>query len=77
MTKIRRKKHKPVEIVAKLRNADAMLNAGKELALVLAQLPLKPENCASACAFFASRTLLIAAVIEGLCSCLTSQTISP
>ena len=31
MTKRRRKKHKPEEIVAKLRDADAMLNAGKEL----------------------------------------------
>ena len=31
MTKRRRKKPKPEEIVAKLRDADAMLNAGKEL----------------------------------------------
>ena len=30
-----RKKHRPDEIVAKLRNADAMLNAGKDLAAVL------------------------------------------
>jgi putative transposase len=31
----RRKKLRPEEIVAKLRDADAMLNAGKELAAVL------------------------------------------
>jgi hypothetical protein len=30
----RRKKHRPDEIVAKLRDADAMLNAGKDLAPV-------------------------------------------
>jgi len=29
MTSKRRKKHKPEQIVAKLRDADAMLNAGK------------------------------------------------
>ena len=38
MTKRRRKKHNPEEIVAKLRDADAMLNAGKELAVVLQTL---------------------------------------
>jgi endonuclease YncB( thermonuclease family) len=31
----RRKMHRPDEIVAKLRDADAMLNAGKDLAAVL------------------------------------------
>ena len=31
----RRKKHRPEEVVAKLRDADAMLNAGKDLAAVL------------------------------------------
>ena len=31
----RRKKHRPDEIVAKLRDADAMLNAGKDLAAKL------------------------------------------
>ena len=31
----RRKKHRPDEIVAKLRDADAMLHAGKDLAAVL------------------------------------------
>ena len=35
MTK-RRKKHRPDEIVAKLRDADAMLNAGKDLAVLQA-----------------------------------------
>ena len=34
----RRKKHRPDEIVAKLRDADAMLNAGKDLAAVLQAL---------------------------------------
>jgi len=35
MTTRRRKKHRPEEIVAKLRDADAMLHAGKDLAAVL------------------------------------------
>jgi len=35
MTSKRRKKHKPEQIVAKLRDAEAMLNAGKDLAAVL------------------------------------------
>jgi hypothetical protein len=39
----RRKKHRPGEIVAKLRDADAMLNAGKDLAAVL-QGRLNPVN---------------------------------
>ena len=34
----RRKKHRPEEIVAMLRGADAMLNAGKDLAAVLQAL---------------------------------------
>lgn len=38
MTKRRRKRHRPEEIIAKLRDADAMLNAGKELAIVLQTL---------------------------------------
>ncbi len=37
MTK-RRRRHKPEEIVRKLRDADAMLNAGKDLAAVLQTL---------------------------------------
>ena len=35
MTTRRRNKHGPEEIVAKLRDAEAMLNAGKDLAAVL------------------------------------------
>jgi putative transposase len=35
MTKQRAKKHTPEQIVAKLRDADVMLNTGKDLAAVL------------------------------------------
>ena len=35
MTKGRRRRHSPEQIVRKLRDADAMLNAGKDLAAVL------------------------------------------
>ena len=38
MTTKRRKRHNPEEIVRKLRDADAMLNAGKDLAAVLQSL---------------------------------------
>jgi len=38
MTTRRRKKHRPEEIVTKLRDADAILNAGKDLAAVLQAL---------------------------------------
>ena len=38
MTKTRRKRHSPEQIVKKLRDADAMLNAGKDLAAVLQSL---------------------------------------
>ena len=38
MTKPRRRRHTPEQIVKKLRDADAMLNAGKELAIVLQTL---------------------------------------
>lgn len=38
MTKPGRKRHTPEQIVKKLRDADAMLNAGKELAVVLQTL---------------------------------------
>jgi hypothetical protein len=38
MTTRRRKKRRPEEIVAKLRDAEAMLNAGKDLAAVLQAL---------------------------------------
>ena len=37
-TRKRRKRHKPDEIVRKLRDADAMLNAGKDLTAVLQKL---------------------------------------
>jgi hypothetical protein len=40
MTPGRRKKHKPEEIIAKLRDADTMLNAGKDLAAVLQALEI-------------------------------------
>ena len=43
MTPRRRKKHKPEQIVAKLRDADAMLNAGKDLAAVLHRLGQRPR----------------------------------
>jgi len=38
MTTRRRKRHSPEQIVTKLRDADAMLNAGKDLAAVLQAL---------------------------------------
>jgi transposase-like protein len=38
MTKTRRKRHSPEQIVKKLRDADAILNAGKDLAAVLQAL---------------------------------------
>ena len=38
MTQKRRKRHSPEQIVKKLRDADAMLNAGKDLASVLQTL---------------------------------------
>jgi putative transposase len=38
MTTKRRRRHSPEQIVRKLRDADAMLNAGKELAAVLQTL---------------------------------------
>jgi putative transposase len=44
MTTRRRKKHRPEEIVAKLRDADAMLNAGKDLAVVLQALEVSDST---------------------------------
>ena len=38
MAQKRRKRHNPEQIVKKLRDADAMLNAGKDLAVVLQTL---------------------------------------
>jgi hypothetical protein len=43
MTTRRRKKHRPEEVVAKLRDADAMLNAGKDLAAVLQALAVNSQ----------------------------------
>jgi len=40
MTKQKRKRHSPEQIVKKLRDADAMLNAGKDLAAVLQTLEI-------------------------------------
>jgi putative transposase len=40
----RRKKHRPDEIVAKLRDTDAMLNAGKDLAVVLQALEVSDST---------------------------------
>ena len=40
----RRKKHRPEEVVAKLRDADAMLNAGKDLAAVLQALEVSEST---------------------------------
>ena len=40
MTKKRRRRHTPEQIVKKLRDADAMLNSGKELAAVLQALAI-------------------------------------
>jgi putative transposase len=39
-TSKRRNKHKSEQIIAKLRDADAMLNAGKDLAAVLQALEI-------------------------------------
>lgn len=40
----RRKRHNPEEIVRKLRDADAMLNAGKDLAAVLQALEVSEST---------------------------------
>jgi hypothetical protein len=47
----RRKKHRPEEVVAKLRDADAMLNAGKDLAAVLQALEVS-ETSSGLCSSF-------------------------
>ena len=44
MTTRRRKRHSPEQIVAKLRDADAMLNAGKDLAVVLQSLEVSEST---------------------------------
>ena len=46
MTEKRRKRHGPEQIVRKLRDAEAMLNAGKDVAAVLqAWKSAKPRTC--------------------------------
>ena len=44
MTKRRRKRHTPEQIVRKLRNAEAMLNAGKDEAAVLQALEVSEST---------------------------------
>lgn len=44
MTTKRRKRHTPEQIVRKLRDADAMLNAGKEMAAVLQTLEVSEST---------------------------------
>jgi len=44
MTKRRRKRHSPEQIVRKLRDADAMLNSGKEEAAVLQCLEISQST---------------------------------
>lgn len=44
MTKKRSKKHTPEQIVAKLRDADVMLNTGKDLAAVLQSLEVSEQT---------------------------------
>jgi transposase-like protein len=46
MTTRRRTKHGPEEIVAKLRDADAMLSAGKDMAAVLQSLEVSEATLA-------------------------------
>ena len=43
-TKKRRRRHTPEQIVRKLRDADAMLNAGKDLAVVLQALEVSEST---------------------------------
>jgi putative transposase len=40
----RRKRHSPEQIVAKLRDAEAMLNSGKDLAVVLQSLEVSESS---------------------------------
>jgi putative transposase len=44
MTSGRRKRHNPEQIVRKLRDADAMLNSGRELAAVLQSLEVSEST---------------------------------
>jgi putative transposase len=52
MTTRRRKKHRPEEIVAKLRDADAMLNACKDLAAMLQSLEVSESTLEVSATFF-------------------------
>ena len=45
MTTKRRKRHNPEQVVRKLRDADAMLNSGKELAAVLQRIEHVLVDC--------------------------------
>lgn len=45
MTEKKRKRHNPEQIVKKLRDADAMLNSGKDLAAVLQALAVSEATC--------------------------------
>ena len=44
MSTRRRKRHSPEQIIAKLRDADAMLNSGKDLAMVLQVLEVSEST---------------------------------
>lgn len=44
MSTRRRKRHSPEQIISKLRDADAMLNSGKDLAVVLQSLEISESS---------------------------------
>lgn len=44
MSTRRRKRHSPEQIIGKLRDADAMLNSGKDLAVVLQSLEISESS---------------------------------
>ena len=44
MSTRRRKRHSPEQIIAKLRDTDAMLNSGKDLAVVLQSLEISESS---------------------------------
>lgn len=44
MSKTGRKRHSPEQIIKKLRDADALLNAGKDLAIVLQSLEISEST---------------------------------
>jgi hypothetical protein len=47
MTTRGRKRHSPEQIIAKLRDAEAMLNAGKDLAVALQAIGVSQSTCDS------------------------------